>query len=228
MSMLTSFKMEKPLNKTELRSIKPSKHEFTKLSRNPIYIALDSLKCAHNIGTILRLSDALLVNRVYIFGNTIVPPNRKIKVSSRGSERWVSWEYRENIVDLIKELKNNELPGKPEFERNLKLLSIYLASNVKDVKPEQIRDAVDEVLEGGGEMMSTVFQQLIQRGKEIGVKEGEEIGVKKGEEKKSLRVALNCLIKGMDIETIAELTDLPIERIKALKTAAQQENVGHN
>ncbi len=107
MSMLTSFKMEKPLNKTELRSIKPSKHEFTKLSRNPIYIALDSLKCAHNIGTILRLSDALLVNCVYICGNTIVPPNRKIKASSRGSERWVSWEYRENIVDLIKELKNN-------------------------------------------------------------------------------------------------------------------------
>ncbi len=104
--MLNSVKMKKPLNKAELRSTKPSKHEFTKISRNPIYIALDSLKCAHNIGTILRLSDALLVNRVYICGNTIIPPNRKIKASSRGSEKWVSWEYRENIVELIKELKN--------------------------------------------------------------------------------------------------------------------------
>jgi predicted transposase/invertase (TIGR01784 family) len=75
--------------------------------------------------------------------------------------------------------------------------------------------------------MKTVFQQVREEGKEIGVKEGREIGVKEGEEKKSLRVALNCLIKGMDIETIAEITDLPVERIKLLKSAVQQENAAH-
>jgi predicted transposase/invertase (TIGR01784 family) len=57
--------------------------------------------------------------------------------------------------------------------------------------------------------------------------QGEEIGVKKGEEKYKLKVALNCLIKGMDIETIAELTDLPVERIELLKSAVQQENAEH-
>lgn len=83
--------------------------------------------------------------------------------------------------------------------------------------------------------MSTVFQQVLEKGKEIGVKEGEEIGLKKGEEigikegeeKKSLRVALNCLIKGMDVRTIAEITDLPVERIELLKSAVQQENAEH-
>ncbi len=126
--------------------------------------------------------------------------------------------FHPEIMSRLKDILQlfRELPGKNEYEKNLKLLLIYLASNVKDVKPEQIRDAVDEVLEGGGETMSTVFQQLIQRGKEIGVKEGEE--------KNKLRVALNCLIKGMDIETIAELTDLPVERIKVLKSAVQNEN----
>jgi predicted transposase/invertase (TIGR01784 family) len=77
-------------------------------------------------------------------------------------------------------------------------------------------------------MMSTVFQQILEKGKEIGVKEGEERGEergeKKGEEKKSLRVALNCLIKGMDVQTIAEITDLPVERIELLKSAVQKEN----
>jgi len=48
--------------------------------------------------------------------------------------------------------------------------------------------------------------------------------VKEGEEKNKLRVAFNCLIKEMDIETIAEITDLPVERIKVLKSAVQQEN----
>jgi len=97
--------MNRPLNKNELRSSKISRHEFSRISRNPVYIVLDSLKCAHNIGTILRLSDALLVKKVFLCGDTIVPPNRKIKASSRGSEKWVKWEYQENIVDLIQSLR---------------------------------------------------------------------------------------------------------------------------
>lgn len=96
------------------------------------------------------------------------------------------------------------------------LLLIYLGSNIKDVKPEQLRDAVDEALEEVGAIMSTVFQQILEKGKEIGIKEGEE--------KNKLRVALNCLIKGMDVKTIAEITDLPVERIEILKTAVQKEN----
>jgi predicted transposase/invertase (TIGR01784 family) len=65
--------------------------------------------------------------------------------------------------------------------------------------------------------MSTIYQEVLEKGKEIGVKEGEEIG----EEKNKLRVALNCIMKGMDVQTIAEITDLPVERIELLKSAAR-------
>ena len=95
--------MKRLLNKQELRATKLSRKEFIKSPRNPIYIVLDSLKCAHNIGTIIRLSDALMIRKVYICGHTIVPPNRKIKASSRGSERWVAWEYRKNTTEVIKQ-----------------------------------------------------------------------------------------------------------------------------
>jgi tRNA G18 (ribose-2'-O)-methylase SpoU len=94
-----------PLNKAEIRVTKTNRDNFENTKRLPIYIVLDSLKCAHNIGTILRLSDALLVSKVFICGNTIVPPNRKIKASSRGAEKWVPWEYQGNIVDVIHDLK---------------------------------------------------------------------------------------------------------------------------
>ncbi len=101
---------------------------------------------------------------------------------------------------------------------------------------------MDEPVEPGkgnaspGVVMNTVFQQIREEGIEIGVKEGIEIGVKEGieigvkegmkegKEDKSLQVALKCLQKGMDIETVAEITDLPIERIKGLKFALQQEH----
>jgi len=131
--------------------------------------------------------------------------------------------------EIMSRLKNifqlfRELPDKTKFNEYLELLLLYLGSNIKDVKPDQLRDSVSEALEEGGAMMSTIWQQVMEKGKEIGVKEGEEIGIKEGEEKKSLRVALNCLIKGMDVQTIAEITDLPVERIELLKTAVRKGN----
>ncbi|MCU0286930.1 MAG: hypothetical protein MUF15_11090 [Acidobacteria bacterium] len=85
--------------------------------------------------------------------------------------------------------------------------------------------------------MGTAFQELFDRGKEVGVKEGIEIGVKEGEaigiqrgkeiglkegdEKAMWRFALSCIKKGIDIETIAELTGLPVERIELLRNVIQ-------
>lgn len=93
------------LDKTDLRACKPSKTAFAKLQRNPLFIVLDSLKMAHNIGTILRLADAVLAEKVLICGNTIIPPNYKISQGSRGAERWVPWEYHERAETVVAQLK---------------------------------------------------------------------------------------------------------------------------
>lgn len=97
------------LTKEELRKNKERRENFKNIKRNDIYIILDSLKCAHNIGTILRLADSLLVKKVYICGNTIIPPNKKIKASSRGAEKWVPWEYHENPLDTVLKLKEQQV-----------------------------------------------------------------------------------------------------------------------
>jgi predicted transposase/invertase (TIGR01784 family) len=111
------------------------------------------------------------------------------------------------------------------------MLLIYLGSNIKDVEFEQLQESVNDAIKEGGALMGTIFEQVkeigIKEGEEIGVKKGEEIGVKKGEEKIKIRVALTCLIKGMDIETISEITDLPVERIELLKAALQEKNASH-
>ena len=97
--------MSYQLSKKELRENKLKRKQFKDIPRNDIYIILDSLKCAHNVGTILRLADSLLIKKVYICGDTIVPPNKKIRSSSRGAEKWVPWEYHENAVNIAKALK---------------------------------------------------------------------------------------------------------------------------
>jgi hypothetical protein len=120
--------------------------------------------------------------------------------------------FHPEIMSRLKDIFQlfGELPDKTKFNQYLEALLIYLGSNIKDVKPEQLRDAVNEALVEGGAMMSTVFQQVLEKGKD--------------EEK--LRVALTCLKKGIDINTVAEITDLPIERIELLKSFIQQENAG--
>lgn len=96
---------DRPLNKEELRGKKISRKNFFDLPRNEIYVVLDSLKCAHNVGTILRLCDSLLVKKVFICGDTIIPPNPKIKQGSRGAEKWVDWEYEEDSLSVVRALK---------------------------------------------------------------------------------------------------------------------------
>ncbi len=122
--------------------------------------------------------------------------------------------------EIMSRLKNvfqlfRELTDKIKFDEYLRLLLLYLGSNIKDMEPDRLLEAVTEALAEGGAMMNTVFQQVQQR--------GEARGEARGEEKNRLRVALNCLIKGMDIQTIAEITDLPVERIELLKAAICKE-----
>lgn len=112
------------LGKVELRATKPARKEFLSVERNPIYLVLDSFKVAHNIGTMLRMADALLVEKVFICGNTILPPNRKIKTSSRGAERWVPWEYTSDAEGAVKRLK----------EEGVTIVSVELADNSVDYK----------------------------------------------------------------------------------------------
>jgi len=94
-----------PLDKAALRRRKPSRKAFALLPRRPITLLLDSLKSAHNVGTLLRLADALLLEKVWICGDTIVPPNAKLKTSSRGAERWVPWEYAPSAAEVARGLK---------------------------------------------------------------------------------------------------------------------------
>jgi len=97
--------MHTPSSKGELRQGKVRKKEFSNLARSPMYIVLDDLKSAYNVGSIFRLADALLVSKLYLCGRTLSPPNHKIKTTSRGTERWVPWEHCPSAIETVRKLK---------------------------------------------------------------------------------------------------------------------------
>jgi len=116
--------MIRPTTKNELRRNKTSKHEFSNLPRNPIYLLLDSLKCSHNVGTILRLADAVLAQKIYICGDSVNPSGIRVRKGSRGSERWVDWEKRDDAVSVVKELQS----------RGISIVSAEIASGSDDYR----------------------------------------------------------------------------------------------
>ncbi|MFH0968657.1 MAG: TrmH family RNA methyltransferase [Methanobacteriota archaeon] len=64
------------------------------------------MKSVHNVGTIIRLADAIMVEKVFICGDGALPPSSKVRKGSLGSENWVDWEHREGAFDVISELKH--------------------------------------------------------------------------------------------------------------------------
>lgn len=104
----------------ELRTTKPTKSQLAKIKRREIYFILDSVLDTYNTGGIFRLADAIGVKKIYLCGETEIPPNPRIKKASINTTEWVSWEYQESAVKAIQSLKK-EIP-------NIQIISVEQSS----------------------------------------------------------------------------------------------------
>jgi len=84
---------------------KPSKEEFSRMKRSPIYLILDNIRSLYNVGAMFRTADACLVEKIYLCGITGTPPRKEIDKTALSTVEFVPWEYREDVVELCKELK---------------------------------------------------------------------------------------------------------------------------
>jgi len=92
------------LNAAQLRTIKANPEEFKKLPKNPIYIILDNVLDTYNVGSIFRLADAVAAKKIFLCGETQVPPNTRIKKASINTTEWVEWHYEPSALCAIKNL----------------------------------------------------------------------------------------------------------------------------
>ena len=66
--------------------------DFRRLPRRPLYIILDNLRSAFNVGAIFRTCDALRVNGLFLCGYTAFPPHSKLAKTSLGAIEYVPWK----------------------------------------------------------------------------------------------------------------------------------------
>lgn len=85
--------------------------EAKAIKKNPITIILDNVLDTYNVGSIFRLADAVAAQKVILCGQTLTPPNSRIKKASINTTGWVNWQYASSAVEAINDLRftNNEL-----------------------------------------------------------------------------------------------------------------------
>lgn len=95
------------LNAKELRDVKEEdiSEKLKLIKRRPVYFILENVYDTYNIGGLFRLADALAIEKMYICGESEVPPNSKIKKASIGTYKVVPWEYKKTAKEAIDGLK---------------------------------------------------------------------------------------------------------------------------
>lgn len=97
----------KKLSLTELNRL--STEEYKLKQKTPLIVVLDNVRSMHNIGSIFRTCDAFAVEKIYLCGITATPPHKEINKTALGATESVDWEYRENVLELIPELKEKDI-----------------------------------------------------------------------------------------------------------------------
>lgn len=95
------------LNSHQLRKsrVGESAKKQKAIKRNPLVLVLDNVLDTYNIGSFFRLADALGVEKLYLCGPVVTPPNLKIHRASIGTWKWVPWEHFSKVGECLQKLK---------------------------------------------------------------------------------------------------------------------------
>jgi 23S rRNA (guanosine2251-2'-O)-methyltransferase len=146
------------LNAKELRTTEPDLEAYATIPKHAISIIVDNVLDTYNVGSIFRLADAIAVKKVYLCGQTLTPPNSRIKKASINTWQWVSWEYKQSALDAIESIRseqqNTKIIAVEQDEKSIPLakthfelpLAIIVGNETYGVSRE-VLDACDTIVE---------------------------------------------------------------------------------
>lgn len=93
------------LNAKQLRTTEVDPMIASSIKKNLITIIVDNVLDTYNVGSIFRLADAVAAQKVILCGETLTPPNSRIKKASINTWQWVEWQYAPSAKEALVELK---------------------------------------------------------------------------------------------------------------------------
>ncbi|RYY73140.1 MAG: TrmH family RNA methyltransferase [Gammaproteobacteria bacterium] len=80
-------------------------HE-TSEKKYSLSLLLHDISVPMNIGSVFRIADALGVEKIYLTGESLTPPNSKINKTSRSTEKYVPYVYEKDPLRILQTLKS--------------------------------------------------------------------------------------------------------------------------
>lgn len=76
-----------------------------KQPKMPVYLVLDNVRSALNVGSAFRTADAFEVQALVLCGITATPPHREILKTALGATESVAWHFEAHTLDAIAALR---------------------------------------------------------------------------------------------------------------------------
>jgi 23S rRNA (guanosine2251-2'-O)-methyltransferase len=75
----------------------------------PLYVLLDNVRSAFNVGSIIRIADGVGIEHLYTCGITPKPDSEKVKKTALGAERDIAWTAIPNALKAAIELRDQDV-----------------------------------------------------------------------------------------------------------------------
>jgi len=147
-----------------------------------IFVIADSVRSLYNVGSLFRLCDGVGVTKLYLCGLTGAPYDRLkyqrqrqqiAKTALEGLDS-VDWEYRENVIDLINELKQREVQVvaleqakssfsylEAKYNRSICLVIGHEADGVSKEVLESVDFSIEIPMYGAGKSLNVISASSI-------------------------------------------------------------------
>ncbi len=84
---------------------RPTPEALSSMERHPIIVLVENIRSAHNVGSILRTSDAVRAERVFLTGFSPPASHRGVHKSALGAQDTVPWQHVQSSVEIATRLK---------------------------------------------------------------------------------------------------------------------------
>ena len=84
--------------------------EYDKLPKNPVYLILDNLRSAFNVGSIFRTADTSRLVQVITCGYTAHPPHAKLEKTALGTLEYVPTRHFDSTLEAVSQLQQAGTP----------------------------------------------------------------------------------------------------------------------
>lgn len=80
-------------------------HHQVSSTKYPVCFLAHDMDVPMNVGSLFRIADALGVEAIHLTGTSSVPPNSKIRKTSRSAEKYVAFTYEKDPLEQLHKLK---------------------------------------------------------------------------------------------------------------------------